>query len=728
MDELTPLLGLTIGHKYVLPQRASKPQGGMPKSMWVRLLDIRLNESKVVWNDKTKMHTISAVDVEYVIVEVLLPKNSKRILYPGMPLGVSVLRPIKVTYTLDHKTRGGIYPMNLTQLNLRSLKASTLHKLQGMSRKFINFKYSAKAPREFAYCALSRCVCRAGCTLAEPLPLDPSLYATNVHKWADTCRLTVLFLDTKIQCMQAEGSPIEDVEKVTHDYVKAVTDYDNAKKASMCALNAAQSMDSQRAEKQSDQSRQNSHVKTGSTLKSSAKSSAAKKDREKRMAAVKQKKDQEKATRLTMVAAKQKTALEKRSRLEMAAAKQKTALEKRSRLEVAAAKQACFQQKRQKIADETLDNRSMRSTRLKRRLDQRDVDEEKSVNLAVVADATHGDTKSGLKNLGRTCYLNCALQLLRRMLVGSTLCKHFPIQTNNPLIQLFGAMGQDPSNPQTAQNIKKYLLLMIGLDDFNERFPLGVNHDSQEAFVWVLNEFVVGDYVIKASDYQPGYHPLVDIGINLVTTTQCDLCGERGPPKVTYDNMIFLEVPDQKECSLDSLMTKYVDTSIKLRCPAHCRAGDQPSQLHSVFLEPPQFLVVLLKRFELERVEGSQTRKIWTKVDAPAEMNIHQLITHPGTYELIGRTLHIGDGLLYGHFIADIKDSEVSGWTRFDDSHPPVHFPRLPSPEEVEGSNFMLVYRFVPDDDVPIPSDVSIRLSSREQVAFDDAIQESLED
>jgi len=227
--------------------------------------------------------------------------------------------------------------------------------------------------------------------------------------------------------------------------------------------------------------------------------------------------------------------------------------------------------------------------------------------------------KFGLPNMGNTCYLNSAVQLLLR----------------NPQFITMESIGDNPTRGITK--IKKRL------GEISKKFAGNSQQDGGEALLYLLD-------IYEKQGFGKEYY------FNEKTRVKCKLisCLHQ---EISYrkSNILMLDINDCS--SLDDCYLKFKD-SIKLEgdemwsCPK-CQDNRIASKRHSI-TEWSSYLLVYLKRFEMNQFGKYQKN--------------NQLIDIPlywRNYKLIGAMIHSGS-LNGGHYVS--VGFENNKWYLFDDS------------------------------------------------------------
>ena len=95
--EFSGSLGLIIGDIYVIPANIWLEKG-LVKNMWVKLVDIVLQpDVSPVWNPTDNFHSIEAIQIKHVIVQLLFGIQSTTVLFPGFEPGHVPIRPSRCT-------------------------------------------------------------------------------------------------------------------------------------------------------------------------------------------------------------------------------------------------------------------------------------------------------------------------------------------------------------------------------------------------------------------------------------------------------------------------------------------------------------------------------------------------------------------------------------------------------------------------------------------------------
>lgn len=315
---------------------------------------------------------------------------------------------------------------------------------------------------------------------------------------------------------------------------------------------------------------------------------------------------------------------------------------------------------------------------------------------------------SGLVNIGNTCYLNSAIQLLSNIRIFSLyfLSKQFEedvaeekdeVSFLKEWIFLVHAMWED-SPDQIPNCIVKPVSLKRSLGKFYPSYAGMQQQDGQEAVGVIL------DILHKALCYEASIKPIIkdpsqkltrkeeitlksinawgksfenefSIPVNLFygqfySQVKCDNCGFVSESFEPFNTLLL---PIEKSCSTiyDCLENFSLSEDIEADCGWTCESCKMKTSAKKkvTICKLPPILIIAFKRFEF-KIGSMFPVKINSRVDFPlTDLKIGKLCEKPADmcrrYDLTGVSNHLG-GTFGGHYTAYTKNGN-GRWYEYDD-------------------------------------------------------------
>jgi len=285
----------------------------------------------------------------------------------------------------------------------------------------------------------------------------------------------------------------------------------------------------------------------------------------------------------------------------------------------------------------------------------------------------------GVANVGNTCYVAAALQLLRSMPTFTADVRR-AARFDRPLVRALDAFfASTVDNPPSVVAIKGAVALG-GYPEF-EGFE---QHDCMEFLTATLAriECEMGAENAHACPSRLNFSWRSEHRLT------CESCGDVS----THDEeqcalSLALRVPDEHNVSIAELAERYFtpERGLSRRCERESCRGETCTSARSL-KTPPRVLLVHLKRFTTEIVRDDVVRvgKIRTSVRVPGTLTLDAYVgagggdeDHSDVREVVRATRarlrgvisHLGSAVSSGHFIAHVRDDDVdhSQWSMFDD-------------------------------------------------------------
>lgn len=338
--------------------------------------------------------------------------------------------------------------------------------------------------------------------------------------------------------------------------------------------------------------------------------------------------------------------------------------------------------------------------------------------------------KTGLLNLGNTCYLNSTLQCLMHIpdlqeyFIGSqpsvyekqskyfpnrsNVMKEFADQFNKLMLVLNDKSDNRPIHPMSFRRI---------LSVFKPVFKTSQQQDAHECMILILDKLheslkmqvainITGNIITTTDERKKyafeqyklylsnnGYSEINKIFYGqFESTITCEKCNNT---TFNYDPYCSLEIEIPKNANtvydcLDNYCFKELLEGTDMYKCEKCENKVEATKILKIWTVP-KILIIQLKRFNYDLRKKNQ------HIQFPIHLNMTKYITHPVArdehgqiglqmYELIGVIEHSGN-LTGGHYIAKCKTK--IGWKTFNDASV-----NDLSEDEIVGTNaYVLIYR-----------------------------------
>jgi ubiquitin C-terminal hydrolase len=269
------------------------------------------------------------------------------------------------------------------------------------------------------------------------------------------------------------------------------------------------------------------------------------------------------------------------------------------------------------------------------------------------------DKLCGFNNMGNTCYMNAALQII----INSTVLTKI-ILTNtfsSPKLNIYKKFLQSYRNGQSfgPAEIKH----MVGLKD--NKFMDMSQHDSHE---FLINLMEILDDELK-NEYKDNPISILNIPLNNLMSTIFDttvssiIYSEETDEKSKTnigEKILSLPIPKKEDVSLDDCLEYYTQIE-KLTGDSQWRSNKEDKLVDAykrLYLKSlPKYLLIQLKRFTF----FSSSNKNNTSIDIPINLDIRN-----NSYQLRGIIYHMGSAN-GGHYVAIIYHKNE--WYLCDDSN-----------------------------------------------------------
>ncbi len=261
------------------------------------------------------------------------------------------------------------------------------------------------------------------------------------------------------------------------------------------------------------------------------------------------------------------------------------------------------------------------------------------------------DHLTGLNNLGNTCYLNSALQILVNCTVLSKVILSQTFRSDKLNIYKKFLLNYRNSSDAISPNEIK---LLVG--EKNNKFLNFQQHDSHEFLIHLIE--VIEDELKK--EYQDSKTEILGIKLedfmsNIFDTTvssiiYSDEINEKSKTR-TGEKILSLPIPNTSNSTLDDCINLYTKIE-KLTGDSQWFSEKEKRKVDAykrLYLKSlPKYLLIQLKRFNF----FSFSNKNDTDVTVPLEFEIKNY-----KYELRGIIYHMG-GANGGHYISIIKQND----------------------------------------------------------------------
>lgn len=259
---------------------------------------------------------------------------------------------------------------------------------------------------------------------------------------------------------------------------------------------------------------------------------------------------------------------------------------------------------------------------------------------------------NGLYNIGNTCYMNSALQLLIHCSDLSSIVSSINY-SGEELIRNYHKFILEYS--RTSKSISPREIK----DSVGSKFTMFRGFGQEDSHEFIINFLDMLEEEIKI--ILPKYKDIVSVLFDCVMETSIKSL-ESSEKSIKQEPVRFLSVPvypnRKGEMSLDSCFAAFVQ-------PEELKEWQTPSNKKeravkkTRIMKYPRNLIFQLKRFSYQHQKG---QKITTLVDIPNEWSPSDAYK----YQLKG-FVHQSGSLTGGHYTAYIKIKGV--WYHFDDSH-----------------------------------------------------------
>ena len=269
--------------------------------------------------------------------------------------------------------------------------------------------------------------------------------------------------------------------------------------------------------------------------------------------------------------------------------------------------------------------------------------------------------KTGLRNLGNTCFMNSIIQcLVNTNVLTDRLASLFNKNTNMKV--------------KGMANELHYLSMIIRSKDFrsispfdfkrefdasNPSFLRSRQHDAHEALINILDHVELELRQLDSND--KSIEDIFDGQMKRKITCTNTSCQDVAEPIDTF-RYLHVEVPGNRRKARES-GRKSLDKCIELEMRDEIMEEKRCKKCHdstearktTTISKLPEILIIQLKRFSFD---GLWSNKIHTPIDCPLELDMGKYTKDKqGLYQLYGMVDHCG-GSSSGHYTATCKDPE----------------------------------------------------------------------
>ena len=299
--------------------------------------------------------------------------------------------------------------------------------------------------------------------------------------------------------------------------------------------------------------------------------------------------------------------------------------------------------------------------------------------------------RRGIENLGNTCYLAAALQMVShsRHLRAAILAYNPPADMEGlSEMQLQGVLMclavKDVLEAQWRSLEAESAIpidvsdVLAALNEMNEEFEVGKMQDSGEALMMILG--TLQDHIGAIAG---------TLRTGMRSTRTCPSCnGWRVKDENVFS--ISLPVPEIRDRNVglhESFATYFNPAPVD--APVECDHGTcvegvrYPATTTASLAGMPPVLILTLNRFVSEYIplRGMVSRRINTVINIPPELDMSTLPGGDGTYRLVAIVHHIGASMNVGHYVTDYLHPDDGTYYNANDSRvtPLGGLPRLSS-------------------------------------------------
>ncbi len=274
---------------------------------------------------------------------------------------------------------------------------------------------------------------------------------------------------------------------------------------------------------------------------------------------------------------------------------------------------------------------------------------------------------TGLQNMGNTCYMNSALQILisSSVLTKLMLTNRF----KSVVLHSYKVTLHDYYKPNVAALAPNLIKKFIG--NRNALFSGHQQQDSHEFIIYFLD--LLEEEFKKEAEVNPGLKLIHDtpadkiisilFDCKITSVLKCKVCHYQSRT-ASPDRFLILPIPFEKsnltlnDCYQEYLKIEELDDDNKWKCDK-CEEL-VPASKKLVVRSAPKYLIVQLKRFVYH--EGN-AGKIVANIDCPKEWSLNG-----HTYQLRG-FVHQSGSLNGGHYRAFCYKKRDQQWYCLDDAN-----------------------------------------------------------